>query len=65
MSAAGPLQGRPREQGEAEARSARLRAWTTDEAEARRMAVRSLEAANCSPSGGSAAARAASVGAHQ
>jgi hypothetical protein len=66
MSAAGPPQGRPRAWGEAQARRARPRAWMAAESDTLRMTVRCNEAANCAPSGGSAAAalanEAASVG---
>jgi len=66
MSAAGPSQGRPREQGEAKARRARLRARVAADPTMQRVGHDVAEAAaNCSPSGGSAAAAAASVGANQ
>ena len=62
MSTTGPSQGRPRERGKAQARRARARAWMAAEAESVRLEVWCNEAANCAPSGGSAAAHAASVG---
>ena len=66
MSAAGPPQGRLREQGEAKARRARLRAWAAADPNLQREKWNGAEAAwNCSPAGGSAAATAASVGVHQ
>ena len=70
MSAAGPPQGRPREQGEAETRSVRLRAWAEADTELRPMAVSCNEAeANKTPTGGGAADEleneAAFVGGHQ
>ena len=70
MSAAGPPQGRPREQGEAEARSVRLRAWAEADTKLQPLAVSCDEAeANGTPTGGSGAAEleneAASVGVHQ
>jgi hypothetical protein len=58
MCAAEPLRGRSREQGEAEARSARLRAWTTADARAWPMSSSCKEAArNSTPAGGSEAAK--------
>src|SRR5436309_4701699 len=51
MRPAGPSHGRPREQGEAEARSARLRAWTAADAQSLPMSISSDEAANCAPLG--------------
>ena len=66
MSAAGPPQGRLHERGEAQARSARPRVLAAADAWLRHCAHPHKEAArNCSPSGGSAAAAAASVGVHR
>jgi len=66
VSAAGPPRGRLREQGEAKARRARLRARAVADLKPQREVVNGAEAANRSPSGGSAAAEwaneAASVG---
>ena len=62
VSAAGPSQGRSREQGEAKARRARLRARAAADPATQREVIGGAEAANNAPSGGSAAARAASVG---
>jgi hypothetical protein len=62
MNAAGTSQGRLRERGGRQARSARPLALAAADTQAEPMAVRSKEAANCSPPGGSAAAPAASVG---
>ena len=61
MSAAGPAPGRLREQGEAKARRARLRARAAADLEVQRGECNGAEAANC-PSGHTAAT-AASVGA--
>ena len=52
---AGPTQGRPCERGEAQARSARPRAWAAADSMARRVARLRKEAANGAPCGGSAA----------
>ena len=66
MSAARLPDGRHREQGEAEARSARLRAGTKADAQSLHVPSGDKEAgANCAPTGGSAAAPAAGVGVHQ
>jgi hypothetical protein len=64
MSAAGPSRGRLRERGGRQAQSARPLALAAADSQAERMAGQSNEAANCAPSGGGEAARAASVGAH-
>jgi hypothetical protein len=60
MSAAGPSRGRLRERGGRQ--SARPLALAAADTQAQRMAKPSKEAAHCSPPGGSAAAKAASVG---
>jgi len=69
VSAAGPPRGRLREQGEAKARRARLRARAAADLKLQRERLNGAEAANCAPTGGSAAAElaneAASVGVHQ
>ena len=66
MSAAGPPQGPPSQRGEAQARRARPRARMAADTQGHPLALSGEEAAaNCSPSGGSAAATAASVGAHR
>jgi hypothetical protein len=63
MSAAGPSRGRPYERGEAQARSASPRVRTAADTRLLRSSRERKEAArNSSPIGGSAAAKAASVG---
>ena len=64
MSAAGPSRGRLHERGEAQDRRSRPRVRTAADAKLLRWSRRSKEGANYSPSGGSAAATAASVGVH-
>ena len=63
MSAAGPLRGRLRERGGRQAQSARPLVLAAADAQSKRVATPSREAAHRSPLGGSAAAHAASVGA--
>jgi hypothetical protein len=65
MSTAGPPRGRPRVRGEAKARSARPRMRAAADAQLLALLQPHSEAANRAPSGGSAAATAASVGVHQ
>jgi len=62
MSAAGPSQGRLHEWGEAQDRRSRPRVRAAADARLPRRSRRFKEPANYSPSGGSAAAQAASVG---
>jgi len=62
MTAAGPSRGRLRERGGRQAQCARPLALAATDTQAERMAGQSKEAAHC-PSGGSAEANAASVGA--
>jgi hypothetical protein len=62
MSAAGPSRGRLHERGEAQDRRSRPRVRAAADAWLLRHSWRCKEAANYSPSGGSAAAPAASVG---
>ena len=63
MSAAGPAPGRLREQGEAKARRARLRARAAADPKLQREERNGAEAANCPA--GRTVATAASVGAHR
>jgi len=65
MRAAGPSRGRLRERGGRQARRARPLALAAADTQSERVATLSNEAEHCSPSGGSAAASAASVGAVQ
>jgi cbb3-type cytochrome oxidase subunit 3 len=64
-SAAGPSRGRPSERGDSQARSARPLAVAAADTPMERVAEPSGEAARCAPSGGSVAAKAASVEANQ